>query len=36
MLTHLPLLRQALAPVWPPAGSADVRMPIGLRAARLP
>jgi len=32
----VPLLRQALAPVWPPAGSADVRMPIGLRAARLP
>jgi SAM-dependent methyltransferase len=31
----VPQLRQALQPVWPAAGTAAVRMPIGLRAARL-
>lgn len=31
----VPLLRQALEPVWPKGGTASVRMPIGLRAARL-
>ena len=31
----VPLLRDSLAPVWLPGGIATVRMPIGLRAARL-
>ena len=32
----VPLLRESLAPAWPGAGEeVDVRMPIGLRAARL-
>ncbi len=30
-----PLLRDSLAPVWPASGIATVRMPIGLRVARL-
>jgi hypothetical protein len=31
----VPLLRESLAPVWPGTGVATVRMPIGLRVARL-
>ena len=31
----VPQLRASLAPAWPSAGSAMIRMPIGLRAARL-
>jgi hypothetical protein len=31
----VPQLRQSLEPAWPAAGTAVVRMPIGLRAARL-
>lgn len=31
----VPLLRESLAPAWPPGGIATMRMPIGLRAGKL-